>query len=99
MKSTTLNPTPEKIAAILRAGGHPIRVKILQLLKKEGEVSVNDIVAKINGEQSLTSHHLMLLTKAGYLKGRRSGKFIYYSIVSEERYGLLETVVSILGKD
>ncbi len=80
------------IAAVLRAGGHPIRVQILELLNSEGEVSVNDVVKKIDSEQSLTSHHLMLLTKAGYIKGRRNGKFIYYSIASRELYGLLNVV-------
>lgn len=84
------------IAAVLRAGGHPIRVQILELLNLEGEVSVNDVVKKIDSEQSLTSHHLMLLTKAGYIKGRRNGKFIYYSIASRELYGLLNVVKNYL---
>ncbi len=84
------------IAAVLRAGGHPIRVQILELLNEEGEVSVNDVVKKIDSEQSLTSHHLMLLTKAGFIKGRRSGKFIYYAIASRELYGLLNVVKNYL---
>jgi len=40
----------------------------------------------------------MLLTKAGYIKGKRSGKFIYYSIASRELYGLLN-VVKVYLKD
>jgi ArsR family transcriptional regulator len=84
------------IAAVLRAGGHPIRVQILELLNTEGEVSVNDVVKKIKSEQSLTSHHLMLLTKAGFIKGKRSGKFIFYSIASRELYGLLDVVKKYL---
>lgn len=95
-KTKTLKQT---VASILRAGGHPIRVKIIELLKSEGETSVNDIVAQVNVSQSLTSHHLMLLRKAGYIKKRRAGKFIFYSIDSEKLYGLLKTAESFLKKN
>ncbi len=80
------------VASVLRAGGHPVRVKILELLKNEGETSVNDICEKLKIEQSLTSHHLNLLSKAGYVKGNRKGKFIFYFIASKELFGLLEIV-------
>jgi ArsR family transcriptional regulator len=87
--TTTKNNT---IASVLRAAGHPVRVNILELLKEDGETSVNDICEKLKIEQSLTSHHLSLLSKAGYIKGNRKGKFIFYSISNKELYGLLETV-------
>ncbi len=86
------------VAAVLRAGGHPIRVQILELLNSEGEVSVNEICRKIHSEQSLTSHHLMLLTKAGFIRGTRHGKFIYYEIDSHELYALLDTVKKYLAQ-
>lgn len=86
----------QTVASILRAGGHPIRVKIIELIKSEGEISVNDVVDKINVSQSLTSHHLMILRKAGYIKKRRDGRFIFYSINSEKLYGLLKAVEKIL---
>lgn len=85
------------IASVLRAAGHPLRVQILELLNTQGEVSVNDICEKINTEQSLTSHHLNLLTKAGYIKGTRKGKFIFYSIASRELFGLLLVVKKQFG--
>lgn len=82
----------KNIATVLRAAGHPLRVNILELIKGENEISVNEICSKLNLEQSLTSHHLNLLTKAGYIKGNRKGKFIFYSLASQELYNLLEIV-------
>ena len=86
------NTRNKQIASVLRAAGHIVRVNILELLKDEGETSVNEICEKLKIEQSLTSHHLNLLTKAGFIKGNRKGKFIFYSLCSPELYGLLVTV-------
>ncbi len=86
-----------QVASVLRAAGHTVRVHILELLNKEGEVSVNDICEKLKIEQSLTSHHLSLLAKAGYIKGLRRGKFIFYSIASRELFGLLQVAKKQLG--
>lgn len=93
MKNSKQNTT----ASVLRAAGHPVRVSILELLKQNGETSVNEICSKLNIEQSLTSHHLNLLSKAGYIKGSRKGKFIFYSLETNELYSLLEIVKKELG--
>ena len=86
-----------QVASVLRAAGHTVRVQILELLNKEGQVSVNDICEKLKIEQSLTSHHLSLLAKAGYVKGTRKGKFIFYSIDSRELFGFLQVAKKQLG--
>lgn len=93
------NTKQNTIASVLRAAGHPLRVNILELLKREGETSVNDICEKLNMEQSLTSHHLNLLARAGYIKGSRRGKFIFYSVANEKLYSLLDTVKKELKQE
>lgn len=87
------------VASVVRAAGHPVRVGILELLKNEGETSVNDICGKLNVEQSLTSHHLNLLATAGFIKGNRKGKFIFYSLCSKELFSLIEIVKKELKQD
>lgn len=87
------------IASVLRAAGHPVRVNILELLRTEGETSVNEICSKLKIEQSLTSHHLNLLTKAGFIKGNRKGKFIFYSIASKELNSMLDIVKKELNEN
>jgi DNA-binding transcriptional ArsR family regulator len=91
------NSEHNQVASVLRAAGHTARVQILELLNQEGSVSVNDICEKLNMEQSLTSHHLSLLAKAGYVKGTRKGKFIFYSIASRELFGFLKVAKMQLG--
>lgn len=92
----TKNKETKKIARVLRAAGNPVRVEILQLLNKNGETSVNEIVKKIKQSQALTSFHLILLKKAGFLKSERAGKQVLYSIDSKELFGLLNTVIKVL---
>jgi len=91
------NNEQAQVAAVLRAAGHIVRVQILELLNAEGEVSVNDICERLKIEQSLISHHLSLLAKAGYIKGTRKGKFIFYSIASRELFGLLHIAKKSFG--
>ncbi len=86
------NTSNISIASVLRAAGHPVRVSILELLRDQGATPVNSICGKLKIEQSLTSHHLNLLTKAGFIKGKREGKFIFYSLHSKELNGLLDIV-------
>jgi ArsR family transcriptional regulator, virulence genes transcriptional regulator len=85
------------IASTLRAAGHPVRVHLLELLDSHGEVSVNDICAKIKTPQSLTSHHLNVLTEAGYIKGTRKGKYIFYSIASRGLFEMLQVTKKYLA--
>lgn len=94
-----MNPNPKQIASVLRAAGNPLRVKILLLLKEKGALPVGDIEAKIKVSQALTSHHLILLKKAGFIKSERAGKNVLYSMDSEKLYSLLETTIAYLQKD
>lgn len=80
------------IATVIHAISHPTRIEIMEILNKETEVSVKEICNKLSLEQSLTSHHLMLLTKAGFLKHRRNGKYIFYSINSPMLFSILQIV-------
>jgi len=87
------------VASVLQAVGHPLRVSILELLHANGETSVSDLIKQVKMEQSLVSHHLNILSRAGFAKGRRKGKFIFYSIASKELYDVLGIVKIELEKD
>jgi len=56
-----------------------LRCDILDELK-DGEKCVNDLVTKLKTKQSLISHNLGILVKAGLVSQRREGTFRYYSI-------------------
>ncbi|MCS7035989.1 MAG: metalloregulator ArsR/SmtB family transcription factor [Saprospiraceae bacterium] len=70
----------DKSLALVRAIRHPIRQKMLQQMHAQGEVTVTDLYIKMRMEQSLASQHLALLRRAGVVKTRREGKFIFYAV-------------------
>src|SRR5208282_6737131 len=55
------------------------RLRILLLLTKK-ELCVCQIMGVLNMSQPLVSRNLSLLLKAGFLKGRREGKLMFYKI-------------------
>jgi ArsR family transcriptional regulator len=88
---------PEKklvaMATVLKAVANQNRLRIVQLLLTNGEMTVNDICEKLeNCEQSLLSHHLSALKEAGILSSRREGRKIYYSSAKKEIENLLNCI-------
>lgn len=82
---TKLSPLKlEKVAIILKAAAHPIRLGIIDVLDKKGALSVNEICAELQSDQSLTSHHLKNMKLNGILSSRRDGQQIFYSLALRE---------------
>lgn len=66
-------------AQLFRVLGHPVRIRILELLN-DGERSVGDLRAALNLDSSGTSQHLAALRQQGLLESRRAGTSVYYRI-------------------
>jgi ArsR family transcriptional regulator len=62
-----------------KAFGEPSRIKILRLLSDK-EMTVNQIVDKINLSQPTVSRHLAILRDADIVIDRRDGQNVYYSL-------------------
>lgn len=65
---------------VFKALNDPIRRKILELLKKNGDMSAGAIAAQFDISKPSISHHLDLLKQAGLVEVMRDGQFLYYSI-------------------
>jgi ArsR family transcriptional regulator len=74
----------EKVAYILKAIAHPLRIGIIGILMKNEKMCVNDICQTLGSEQSLTSHHLSNMKLNGVLGSSRVGKNIYYHLRLKE---------------
>ena len=76
------NEFTKKIAEILKAIGHPIRVEILRLLfdKKDKRVSVKQIHERLGLTQSETSRHLIVLKNVSILNCGKVGSNSFYYI-------------------
>ncbi|MFH1699970.1 MAG: metalloregulator ArsR/SmtB family transcription factor [Candidatus Zixiibacteriota bacterium] len=62
-----------------KAFGDPSRLKILGFLSSK-EMTVNDIVKKMDLSQPTISRHLAILREAEIVVDRRDGQKVYYSI-------------------
>ncbi len=73
----------KKTAIVLRAVNHKLRQVILKLIGERDNITVTEIFQHLHLEQCVASQHLAILRKTGYVKTRREGKFIYYSVNRE----------------
>lgn len=82
-------------AELFRVIGHPMRVRILELLR-DGERTVGDLQAALRLDSSGTSQHLAALRRQGLVEGRREGTSVYYRAKDPRVFQLLESARQIL---
>jgi len=76
----------------------PRRVKILQLLDKQGPTNVSEIAASLEIEQSAISHCLIKLLDCHFVDVQRDGKERIYSLNSETIKPLLRQIEGHVDK-
>ena len=65
---------------MFRAFSDRTRLRILHLLKDQGEVCVGDLVAVLRAPQTTVSRHLAYLRRAGLVRVRKAGLWKHYSL-------------------
>lgn len=71
----------ERLAAIAKTLGDPIRLTLIDVLRKHaGEVCVCELVPLFDVSQSTLSHHLKKLRDAGIVDSERRGLWAYYYV-------------------
>jgi DNA-binding transcriptional ArsR family regulator len=83
------------LAKLLDGFANPIRLSVL-LLSRNGEMSVGGLVEAIGAPQPRVSDHLRCLAWCGYVRARREGSNVFYSIADERVLGVLELSEGIL---
>ncbi len=56
---------------------------MLKMIDDHGKITVTELYVNLRLEQSVTSQHLAILRKAGFVNTTRDGKYIYYSVNSD----------------
>lgn len=66
--------------------GDPVRLQILSMLASapEGEICVCNFVEPLGKSQGTVSHHLRILGEAGLVRGDRRGKWVWYSLDTQQ---------------
>ncbi len=83
----------DKESDILKALGHPVRLRMVCGLMREDECNVNKMVEELNLPQSTVSQHLGILKSRGIIEPRKEGVKTCYKVVDErvkEIIGILE---------
>jgi ArsR family transcriptional regulator len=83
-------------AQLFRVLGHPVRIRILELLTEGGERTVGDLQSELQLDSSGTSQHLAALRQQGVLESRRVGTNVYYRIRDPRVSQLLAVARQIL---
>lgn len=69
-------------ASLLRVLGHPVRLRIVAGLAREG-ACVKDIWECLELPQAVVSQHLKVMKEHGILEARRDGTRVRYALRSE----------------
>ena len=91
-------PLPtDLVAKYFRGLGDPIRLRILDLLRTEGELNVGDLVQRLDLPQPQVSNHLACLRWCGFLAARREGRTVYNRIADQRVEAMLDLGQSLLA--
>lgn len=77
-------------ARVFRCIGHPVRLRILELLDDEGEQNVTGIQEALGLEQAVASQHLSLMRDRAILANRREGVHVFYRVRDNKVTKILE---------
>src|SRR5215211_8295420 len=97
-KQVTTPPVYALKAEFFRALGHPVRIRLLQLLR-EGERTVGALQATLELDSSTTSQQLTALRKQGLLESRREGTNVYYRVKDRRTLELLELAKKVIASN
>jgi ArsR family transcriptional regulator, arsenate/arsenite/antimonite-responsive transcriptional repressor len=71
------------LSVAAKALADPMRLLAIQEVAAHGEMAAGQVLAGSALSKPTISHHLKVLLRAGFLRARRQGKFVYYSLALE----------------
>ena len=89
-------PLYQAKAELFRTLGHPVRIRVLELLQ-DGPTAVRDLLAAIDVEPSNLSQQLAVLRRAGLVSATRAGASVTYALSTSDVADLLAAGRRILG--
>jgi DNA-binding transcriptional ArsR family regulator len=84
------------VAKYFRGFGDPTRVRILELLRAEGELSVGELVERLAEPQPKVSNHLACLRWCGFVAVRREHRTVFNRIADPRVAEMLDLAHALL---
>ncbi len=96
-----MTPSPELQtlkAEFFRALGHPVRIRLLEVLSTAGEHSVQALQQQLGIEQPIVSQQLARLRAGGIVTTRKIGTSVSYALADPRVADLLQVAKAILNQ-
>lgn len=71
---------PDLVAKYFKVLSDPARVRVLELLRERGELSVGQLTAELGLGRTNLSNHLGCLRWCGFVQTRREHRTVYYRV-------------------
>jgi ArsR family transcriptional regulator, cadmium/lead-responsive transcriptional repressor len=84
------------VAKYFRALGDPTRLRIVDRLGAEGELSAGELTRRLAQPQPRVSNHLACLRWCGFVATRRAHRVIYYRLADDRVAAMLELADGLL---
>src|SRR5216683_120867 len=84
------------VAKYFRGLGDSTRLRILELLRDEGELSVGELVSRLGVAQPKVSNHLACLRWCGFIEARREHRTVYNRIADKRVVKMLDLAQALL---
>ena len=88
-------PLHQAKAELFRTMGHPVRVRVLELLQ-DGPRAVHELLAEIDVEPSNLSQQLGVLRRAGLVSSSREGATVRYTLATSDVADVMSAARRIL---
>jgi ArsR family transcriptional regulator, cadmium/lead-responsive transcriptional repressor len=85
------------VAKYFRGFGDPLRVRILELLRAEGELSVGELVERLSEPQPKVSNHLACLRWCGFVEAERRHRTVLNRIADPRVTEMLDLAHALLA--
>jgi DNA-binding transcriptional ArsR family regulator len=83
-------------AECLRALAHPHRLRIVQMLL-QGEYTVGELADACGLPSAMTSEHLRMMQRCGFLTSEKEGRKVYYRVAEPHLKSILKCIEDRFG--
>jgi ArsR family transcriptional regulator, cadmium/lead-responsive transcriptional repressor len=91
-------PVPiELVAKYFRGLGDPTRLRIVEALRSEGELTVGELATRLALPQPKVSNHLACLRWCGFVEARRVGRTVYNRAADARVAAMIDLAEALLA--
>lgn len=93
-------PSPQELKAeLFKALASPMRIRILEMLRAGGSLTVGELQQRLGVTTSNVSQHLALMRRLGMLRVRGDGTSRWYSVADARVFDLLDAAHALLERN